>query len=153
MRRSRPQSGTAISSDTSELNPVTSTYLGGDGYSPTLATVNGRLRDWSADGAWTVERAFYREILTELAGLEPGKLSPTAAVDFRVVQAQVGFLLHQYERGQHERAIDTYVAEPFRGVDWQMQQMQSFEGDLLGTEEEWDLVAASGWRRSPRTSR
>jgi hypothetical protein len=54
--------------------------------------------------------------------------------------AQIGFMLHQYERKYHERAIDTYVAEPFRGVDWQIQQMQSFDGGTLGSLEEWQLV-------------
>ncbi|HMA19238.1 MAG TPA: hypothetical protein VKO87_00475, partial [Gemmatimonadaceae bacterium] len=29
-----------------DKNPVTSTYLGGDGYSPTLADTNTRLRDY-----------------------------------------------------------------------------------------------------------
>jgi uncharacterized protein (DUF885 family) len=33
------------------------------------------------------------------------------------------------------------VAEPFRGVDWQIQQMQDAGSGLLGTEEEWTLVA------------
>ena len=28
-----------------ELNPVVSTYLGGDGYDPRLAGINGKLRD------------------------------------------------------------------------------------------------------------
>ena len=123
-----------------ELNPVTSTYLGGDGYSSTLAQVNGRLRDWSAVGM-EVEQAFHREIMSNLAELDPARLSPSAAIDYRVVQAQIGFLLHQHDRGYHQRAVDTYVAEPFSGVDWQMQQMQSFDSGMLGTEDEWTLVA------------
>ncbi len=39
-----------------------------------------------------------------------------------------------------ERCIDTYVAEPFRGVDWQIQET-TVTGTLLGTEPEWVLVA------------
>jgi len=36
--------------------------------------------------------------------------------------------------------VDTYVAEPFRGIDWQMQQMQSYPDGTLGDEGEWRLV-------------
>src|SRR2546423_5085451 len=42
-----------------QLNPVVSTYLGGDGYSPTLAPINGKLRDYRPE-ALDAERAFYR---------------------------------------------------------------------------------------------
>jgi len=53
----------------------------------------------------------------------------------------VRYMLHQLEeRRYHERCIDTYVAEPFRGVDWQIQQMTDAGEGLLGTEEEWRLV-------------
>ena len=60
-----------------------------------------------------------------------------------MLEAQLAFLLRQIdERRYHERSVDTYVAEPFRGIDWQMQQMQSFPGELFGTEGEWRLVVA-----------
>src|SRR5690349_10606020 len=45
-----------------KLNPVSATYLGGDGYSPELADINGRLRDYSP-AALAREAAFYRQIL------------------------------------------------------------------------------------------
>ena len=45
-------------------------------------------------------------------------------IDAGVLEAQLAFLLHQIDdRRYHERSVDTYVAEPFRGVDWQIQQM------------------------------
>jgi uncharacterized protein (DUF885 family) len=123
-----------------QLNPVVSTYLGGDGYSPSLASVNGRLRDYRPD-ALEEERSFYRGIRTELGQLEHGSLSTRERVDYDVLQAQLSFLLHHLEDVRlHERAIDTYVAEPFRGVDWQIQQMRSFPGALLGSLDEWELV-------------
>jgi uncharacterized protein (DUF885 family) len=127
---------------TLELNPVVSTYLGGDGYSPTLVEINGRLRDY---GPASLEReaAFYHEILDGLSRVDRAGLSPTERIDADVLDAQLAFLLHQIEdRRCHERSVDTYVAEPFRGVDWQLQQMRSFPGGLLGTEDEGRLVAA-----------
>ena len=44
------------------------------------------------------------------------------------MDAQVAFLKYLLERRYHERAVDTYVAEPFRGIDWQIQQMRSVRG-------------------------
>lgn len=127
---------------TLELNPVVSTYLGGDGYSPTLADVNGRLRDYRPD-ALRGEIGFYHEISGGLARIDRNRLSPAERIDAGVLEAQVSFVLHQLEdRRYQERSVDTYVAEPFRGVDWQLQQMQSFPGGLLGSEDEWRLVIA-----------
>ena len=125
---------------TLELNPVVSTYLGGDGYSPTLVEINGRLRDYRP-ASLEREAAFYHEILDGLSRIDRAGLSPTERIDADVLDAQLAFLLHQIEdRRYHERSVDTYVAEPFRGVDWQLQQMRSFPGGLLGTEAEWPLV-------------
>jgi uncharacterized protein (DUF885 family) len=127
---------------TLELNPVTSTYLGGDGYSPTLAGVNGRLRDYRPE-ALAGERKFYLGIVAELKKINPAELSPANRIDHSVVNAQIGFVLHQIDDLRyHERSVDTYVVEPFRGIDWQIQQMTDAGGGLLGTEQEWALVAA-----------
>jgi uncharacterized protein (DUF885 family) len=127
---------------TLELNPVVSTYLGGDGYSPVLATVNGRLRDYRPD-ALAHEAAFYREVRNALGGIDRRGLDAAERIDADVLEAQVSFLLHQIEeRRHHERSVDTYVAEPFRGVDWQLQQMQRFPDGRLGSEDEWRLVLA-----------
>jgi uncharacterized protein (DUF885 family) len=123
-----------------QLNPVVATYLGGDGYSPSLATINGRLRDYRPE-ALAEERSFYGEVRDQLGRLDRKSLSANDRIDYHVLQAQLAFLLHQLEETRHhERAIDTYVAEPFRGVDWQIQQMQPFPGGLLGSADEWGLV-------------
>ena len=136
-----------------ELNPVTATYLGGDGYHPSLLRINGRLRDWRPD-AIEAERRFYQEIARDLKALDPATLSPQARIDQAVLGAQLAFLLRQSgEWRMQERAIDTYVSEPFRGVDWQIQGMSAVPtvGTVpsvpsipslppLGTELEWQLV-------------
>jgi uncharacterized protein (DUF885 family) len=139
-----------------QKNPVTSTYLGGDGYSPELADSNGRLRDYT-QAALDAEVEFYRSVRASLQRMMPATvpatpaptqaqtppvaLTPVEQVDHRVLSAQVDFLIHQIgELRYHQRAVDTYVAEPFRGVDWQIQQMTEFPGGSLGTEAEWQLV-------------
>ncbi|HET7566196.1 MAG TPA: DUF885 family protein, partial [Gemmatimonadaceae bacterium] len=125
-----------------ELNPVTATYLGGDGYSDDLRDINGKLRDYRPtiiDG----EREFYRTTARVLAAIDPSTLSSSARIDHAVLGAQVAFIVHQLDDlHYYERAVDTYVAEPFRGVDWQIQQMQSFPSGQLGSEDEWDLVVS-----------
>jgi len=106
-----------------ELNPVTATYLGGDGYDPSLDHISGRLRDWRPE-ALEAERKFLQETEAERIKIDPDTLSPENRIDHAVLGAQLAFLLRQSgERRSHERAIDTYVAEPFRGVDWQIQGM------------------------------
>lgn len=125
-----------------ELNPVTSTYLGGDGYSGQLADINGKLRDYSA-AALEGELAFYREITDALKAIDPAALSPALRIDFHLMGAQLTFVLREIgERRYYQRAVDTYINEPFRGVDWQIQQMQDLGGGQLGTEQEWNLVIA-----------
>jgi uncharacterized protein (DUF885 family) len=139
---------------TLELNPVTATYLGGDGYDPSLAAINGRLRDWRPE-ALQAERQFYQEIEAARGKIDPATLSPQARIDHAVLGAQIAFLLRQSgEKRYYERSVDTYVAEPFRGVDWQIQGMtegglagwqdttvrRSDGATVRGTEDEWRLV-------------
>jgi len=120
-----------------QRNPVTSTYLGGDGYSPALASTNHRFKDYSPAGR-REEIAFYRKIQEELGAISPDSLGPDDRVDYQVMKAQITFLLHQAEVLKHyRRSLDTYVVEPFRGVDWQMQQMTDLGGGNYGTEAEW----------------
>jgi uncharacterized protein (DUF885 family) len=128
--------------------PVISTFLGGDGWDPELAEVNGRLRDVTP-AAIAAELQVYRTIETELGTVDPAGLDAEGRVDASLLKAQLAFLVHQLEDLRyHERAVDTYVAEPFRGIDWQIQQMKplapgSTDGeDLAGTEAEWGAVAA-----------
>jgi uncharacterized protein (DUF885 family) len=123
-----------------QLNPVVSTYLGGDGYDPQLSRINGTLRNYDRD-ALGQERSFYQMVKGELGRLDQQSLTSSERIDYGVLQAQLAFLLHQIEdRRYFERCVDTYVAEPFRGVDWQLQQMQKVSADLLGSADEWELV-------------
>lgn len=121
------------------LNPVTSTYLGGDGWDSTLRPMNGRLRDYSP-GALADEDRDYRTLDRGHGSIDPSLLTPQRRVDHAVMAAQIAFLRSQLERRYHERAVDTYVAEPFRGIDWQIQQMRPLNAGRLGDEPEWRLV-------------
>jgi uncharacterized protein (DUF885 family) len=123
------------------LNPVTATYLGGDAYSPELRDVNTRLRDWRP-AAIQAELAFYRQAKAERDAISPQSLSPEERIDWEVLGAQLDFILHQVgDLRYYQRSVDTYVAEPFRGVDWQIQQMTDAGNGLLGTGDEWEMVA------------
>jgi uncharacterized protein (DUF885 family) len=123
-----------------QRNPVTSTYLGGDGYSPELADTNARLRDFRP-ASLDAEVTFYRDIRASLSRIPPASLSPTDLIDYQLMNAQLGFLIHQQaELRYYQRSLDTYVQEPFRGVDWQIQQMPELAGGLLGNEADWQLV-------------
>jgi uncharacterized protein (DUF885 family) len=121
------------------LNPVTSTYLGGEGWDAALRELNGRLRDYSAGGLADEARE-YRVIQQSMSTTDYALLTPQARIDFDLIAAQLAFLLNLHDRRYHERAIDTYVAEPFRGVDWQIQQMRRFDDGRLGEEPEWRMV-------------
>lgn len=123
-----------------DRNPVTSTYLGGDGYSPALADSNTRLRDYRQP-AIDAELREYRSLRTSVAALPAALLTPTEQADQQLMLAQLDFLIHQVgDLHYYQRAVDTYVAEPFRGVDWQIQQMSEVDGGLLGNEAGWQQV-------------
>ena len=124
------------------FNPVTATYLGADGYSDVLQSTNGALKDYS-EAALSRELAFYRESHQELQAIALDSLPPNHRVDHRVMDAQLKFLVRLIgERKYHQRAVDTYTTEPFRGVDWQLQQMQDAGNGLRGTEAEWALLVS-----------
>lgn len=124
-----------------EKNPVTSTYLGGDGWDPALTSLGGRLRDYSPESL-DDEAEEYRRNERALGSIDPTLLSSQRRVDHAVMGAQLAFLRWQLDRKYHERSVDTYVAEPFRGVDWQLQQMKTFPNNKLGDENEWRLVVS-----------
>lgn len=126
---------------TLERNPVLSTYLGGDGYAPKLRERNRALRDFRPD-ALQGEIAWLESIRAELARFPAATLATGDRIDHGVIDAQARFLLHMLkDRRYQQRAVDTYTNEPFRGVDWQIQQMTP-EGGGIGTELEWDDVVA-----------
>jgi uncharacterized protein (DUF885 family) len=122
------------------FNPVTATYLGAVGYSDVLQAADGALKDYS-ESALSREIAFYRETHQELQAIARESLPANLQIDYRVMDAQLKFLIRLIgDRKYHQRAVDTFTAEPFRGVDWQIQQMHDAEGELLGTEAEWKHV-------------
>jgi len=121
------------------LNPVTCTYLGGDGWDPALSSLSGRYRDYSP-GALDAESTETRRLERAHAAMDSALLSSSRRIDFAVMGAQLAFLRFQADRRYHERAVDTYVTEPFRGIDWSMQQMRSLSDGLLGDAEEWAMV-------------
>ena len=125
--------------DQLRLNPVTSTYLGGDGWDPSLRDLNGRLRDYSA-GAIADEANDYAALGRTHGSIDATLLTPHGRVDHAVMDSQMLFLKQQLDNRYHQRAVDTYVAEPFRGIDWQIQQMRAFPDGKLGEEAEWRLV-------------
>jgi len=122
-----------------ERNPVTSTYLGGDAYDASLRDINSKLRDYRP-AALAEELGYYSEARRALSAVDPSALTAIETVDRPVMDAQLGFLIHQLSARYQERSLDSYVAEPFRGIDWQIQQMTDAGNGLLGTEEEWQQV-------------
>jgi uncharacterized protein (DUF885 family) len=122
--------------------PVVSTYLGGSEFDPTLADNDGRLRDYSAD-ALKDEDTHLGEFREQFTGLDPNTLSARRRIDRNVALAEIEFLTHQHQVLRHqERALDSFVDEPFRGVDWQIQGMTATGSGTYGTESEWQAVIA-----------
>jgi uncharacterized protein (DUF885 family) len=122
--------------------PVVSTYLGGSEFDPTLADNDGKLRDYSAE-AVKEEDSQLGELRDQFSGLDPNALTPRRRTDRNVALAEIEFLLHQHQVLRHqERALDSFVDEPFRGVDWQIQGMTSTGSATYGTESEWQSVIA-----------
>ena len=125
-----------------DRNPVTGTYLGGDGYSTALATINSRLRDYR-EASIETELREYRSLRASIDAIPETGLTVTEKADRQLMMAQLDFLIRQMgEQHYYQRALDTYVAEPFRGVDWQIQQMATIPGGLLGEEADWQQVVA-----------
>lgn len=126
-------------------NPTTNTYLGGAGLDPSLHDVDGTLRDHSIAGV-AAEDQWLASVRAAIDAVPVATLSPNAKIDRDVALAQIGFVLHQHQvRRYQERALDTYVLEPFRAIDWQLQGMTATggaTGKTYGTADEWKLVIA-----------
>lgn len=121
-------------------NPTVNTYLGGAGLDPSLKDVDGRLRDHSAT-ALADEDRWLADSQKAFQGVDAASLSPARRIDRDVALAQISFLLRQHQtRKYQERAVDTYVSEPFRAIDWQLQGMTQTGEKSYGTPEEWRLV-------------
>jgi uncharacterized protein (DUF885 family) len=122
--------------------PVVATYLGGSAFDASLADIDGKLRDDSAEGMEQEDGrlAGFRD---RLNALDPGTLNARSRIDRAVALAEIQFLLHQHQVLHHQqRALDSYVDGPFRGVDWQIQGMTSTGPQKYGTDAEWQQVIA-----------
>jgi uncharacterized protein (DUF885 family) len=121
-------------------NPTVNTYLGGAGLDASLRETDGTLRDYSP-AALEAEDRWLTDTQKALEQLDPNTLSASRRIDREVALAQIKFQLHQHTtRRYQERALDTYVGEPFRALDWQLQGMSQTGDKTYGTPEEWDLV-------------
>ncbi|WP_394827799.1 DUF885 domain-containing protein [Pendulispora albinea] len=121
-------------------NPVVATYLGGSALDSSLAKIDGRLRDHSA-AAIAEEDGKLAEFKRQIQALPREKLSPARQTDRDVALAQIEFQLHLHQvRKYQQRALDSYLDEPFRGVDWQLQGMSEAGGGKYGTEAEWQRI-------------
>jgi uncharacterized protein (DUF885 family) len=122
--------------------PVVATYFGGSAFDPALATIDGKLRDCSPQ-ALIDEDAELTKFHERFDALAPETLSARRRIDRGVALAEIEFLLHQHQVRRHqERALDSYVDEPFRGVDWQIQGMTATGTATHGTDAEWRAVIA-----------
>jgi uncharacterized protein (DUF885 family) len=126
-------------------NPTTNTYLGGAGFDLQLREVDRTLRDYSAT-ALAEEDQWLETTKGLLNTVPPATLSPNAAIDRELALAQIAFMLREHQiRRYQERALDTYMLEPFRAIDWQLQGLSSLPGagpDAYGSDEEWQQVIA-----------
>jgi uncharacterized protein (DUF885 family) len=121
-------------------NPTTNTYLGGAGLDPSLAEVDGALRDHSA-AALAEEDRWLGDVSNRLAEIPTASLPDASRIDREVALAQIRFMLRQHQvRRYPERALDTYASEPFRALDWQLQGMTETGAGTYGTAAEWALA-------------
>jgi uncharacterized protein (DUF885 family) len=121
-------------------NPTTNTYLGGAGLDPSLREVDGTLRDVSP-AAIEAEDRWLAITARELGAMDTESLTEATRIDRDVAIAQSRFLLHEHQvRHYQQRAVDTYVGEPFRAVDWQIQGLTQTGPSTYGTPDEWALV-------------
>jgi uncharacterized protein (DUF885 family) len=122
--------------------PVVATYLGGSAFDPSLAGVDGTLRDYSPEGLQK-EDARLGEFRASFSAIAPATLSARRRIDRSVALAQIAFLLREHQVRRHQQiSVDSYVDEPFRGVDWQIQGMTGTGAATYGTEAEWQAVLA-----------
>ncbi len=124
-----------------ERFPVVATYLGAEGLDPAYAALDGKLRDYSP-AALLAERDEWRGFEARLAKIDPKRLSETERIDAAVLKAQLAFLVHNHERRVHERALDVYLEEPLRGLEWLLQGMEPGEAGARGTKDEWQAAVA-----------
>ena len=121
--------------------PVVATYLGAAGLDPAYAALDGKLRDYSPS-ALLAERDEWRGFEARLAKIDAKKLSEPERIDAAVMKAQLAFLIHNHERRIHEKALDVFLEEPLRGIEWTLQGMEPGAGGARGTKAEWEAIAS-----------
>jgi len=125
-----------------ERHPVVATYLGASGWRADLAGADARLRDFSESGL-AAESAALAAVERRLDACREESLSPDARIDARVIRSQVAFLDRSFRvRRHHLRAVDTYVLEPYRGIEWLVRAMPPRAGGRAGSAADWDAVAS-----------
>jgi len=125
-----------------ERFPVVATYLGAAGLDSSYAALDGKLRDYSP-GALRAERDAWTSLQARIAKIDAGALPEPDRIDASVISSQLAFLLHNLERRVHEKALDAFLEEPLRGVEWTLQGMApTGVGAARGTKVEWQAVAA-----------
>jgi uncharacterized protein (DUF885 family) len=122
--------------------PVVATYLGGAAYDPQLEGIDGGLRDYAPE-AIREEDQRLGALRARFVAIPPAGLSARRRTDRSVALAEIAFLIHQHGVRRHQQSsLDSYVDEPFRGVDWQIQGMTHTGASTLGTDAEWQAVIA-----------
>lgn len=125
-----------------ERFPVVATYLGAEGLDPAYAALDGKLRDYSPVALRT-ERDAWTGFQARLAKIDVSLLAEPDRLDASVMGSQLAFLLRNLDRRVHEKALDAFLEEPLRGVEWTLQGMDAAGGGgARGTKAEWQSVAA-----------
>ena len=120
--------------------PVVATYLGAEGLDPAYAVLDGKLRDYSP-GALHAERDAWTGFQARLAKIDTRKLAEPDRIDAAAMAAQLAFLVHNLDRRVHEKALDVFLEEPLRGIEFTLQGMAPGADGARGTAREWRSVA------------
>ncbi|MDL2717571.1 MAG: DUF885 domain-containing protein [Acidobacteriota bacterium] len=123
-----------------ERFPVVATYLGAAGLEPAYAALDGKLRDYSP-GALHAEREEWTGFQARLVKIDMRKLSEPDRIDASVLKAQLAFLVRNLDRRVHEKALDAFLEEPLRGIEFTLQGMAPGASGARGTAAEWRGVA------------
>ena len=123
-----------------ERFPVVATYLGAEGIDPAYAALDGRLRDYSP-AALRAERDEWAGFQARLAKIDTKRLAEPDRIDAAVMEAQLAFLVRNLDRRVHERALDVFLEEPLRGIEFTLQGMTPSAGGATGSAAEWRSVA------------
>jgi uncharacterized protein (DUF885 family) len=89
------------------------------------------------------QAADFAALQARLAKIGAGTLPEPDRIDASVMGSQLAFLLRNLDRRVHEKALDAFLEEPLRGVEWTLQEMApAGDGAAHGTKADWQAVAA-----------